>query len=83
MNLCHVIPQTPLHPASQAINLNQIQIKHNSVISIASNCKGKSTQLIQATKDPTQMTLKAAGLEKRKERDFILLALPPVRIESN
>ena len=78
-----MIPQTPPRPASQAINLNQIQIERNSTISIASNRKGRPTQLMQAAKDPAQMTLMSAGLGKRKERDFTPPAPPPARIESN
>jgi len=77
------ISQTPPRITAQAINQNQTQTERNSAIPVASNRKGRPTQLTQAAKDPAQMTLTAARLGKRKERDFTPPVPPPARTEGN
>jgi hypothetical protein len=78
-----VVSQTPPPPTPQESSRTQSQLGINGGISIAKYRRGKPTQLAQAARDPSQMTLLSSGLGKRKERDFTPPVPPPTRTERN
>jgi hypothetical protein len=80
------VSQTPSPPpssSSQTTSRSQSQSESTNRTPIIKNHKGRPSQLIQAARNPAQMTITSVGLGKRKERDFTPPIPPPARTERN